>query len=179
MDSKIPLKWIDTIIAPFNVTIAGNQYGVNVPALGTASQQRTGDKCMFEKVDIRMMIALPVGLYNCFFRVVLVQTRGIDIPSFANMYSLGTSGAVDVTSHLMPYQHSRLKVLHDKTYSTNVYSNSGARYLGFTVKPTMPTAFLTGTSTPIEGGFFIQVITDGAGTPPICKFICRGWFRDV
>jgi hypothetical protein len=178
---KNALKVIDYIYVG-TVGTAATVLSLPLPPQGVLMFQRTGDEIEIDHFEMRLVtyVADTTNL----FRVCLIQYIGVQsaLPASTDIFSVGSSGAVDVTSFYKPLiVGETFRVLYDKLIELNQNaSNAQWTTLREFCPPIKSITFNATTVTAYCGQCYFVLLSDSGVVPnPGIDIMFRTFFRDA
>jgi hypothetical protein len=176
---KVQLKYLNTVIYQNSISaVAGTLVNPTFPSQGVTNGEREGDSLAIDHIEARIVITNiadittssnasdAIRLVCCQARANTVLTVSSPSAPSTGIFDFGTSGAVDITSHInFNAQNELFHVLHDQTYSSNFLSSNAFRQITLKLKPRVSKVnFTPTTTTSLCGGIFWVAMSWQAGT---------------
>jgi hypothetical protein len=176
---KVEMKYLNTTL--YNVVvpaITGTLVIPGLPSQGVTNGEREGDSLSIDEIELRCVMINIADITTSSnasdaIRLVCVQSRSSLTPSISysttpatGIFDLGSSGAVDITSHINLYaKNHTFHVLYDKTHSVGFLSSSSLKLIDFRLKPKVHKVdFTPGTGNTLMGQIVWVAMSWQAGT---------------
>jgi hypothetical protein len=176
---KVEMKYLNTAIYNNVVPpVTGTLVTPGLPSQGITNGEREGDSLFIDKIEVRCLMLNVADITTSSnasdgIRLVCVQSRSSVVPTLSysvapltGIFDLGSSGAVDITSHINLYAKNRtFHVLYDKTHSVGFLASSSLKLLDFNLKPKVDKIeFTPGSGSTLQGQIYWIAISWQAGT---------------
>jgi hypothetical protein len=179
---KVEMKYLNSAV--FNAYIPpviGGLASATFPSQGVTNGQREADSLAIKAIQVRCLMINIADITTSSnasdgIRLVCVQARTSVVPTLSysaapatGIFDLGSSGAVDITSHInLNAKDETFHVLHDETYPVCFLSSSALRLTHFILEPKVAKVnFTPTTTTSLMGGIYWVAISWQAGTTSI------------
>jgi hypothetical protein len=158
--------------------ITGVLASSGLPSQGVTNGQREGDSLSIDAIEVRCIMINIADITTSSnasdaIRLVCVQARTSLVPTISysaapatGIFDLGSSGAVDITSHInLNAKNETFHVLYDETHPICFLSSSAFKLLHFNLEPKVKKVNFTPTTTTfLMGGIYWISMSWQAGT---------------
>lgn len=157
-------------------------YEVFNPSQGSAYNQRVGDTCKINSMNLRFVATLnPSGATTQLFRLLLVKIR--DANGFSTLIGniLQNTGTNAIDQIVSPKNYDKrfdTKILLDKHISLVKASDKESVQLRYTFKNLGHTKFIQGTNQVENSRYILYIMSDQIDNVPFIDFNVRTTFVD-
>jgi len=176
---KVEMKYLNSIVyAVVTPSVNGTLSTPTLPSQGITNGEREGDSIAIDVIDARILMVNVSDITTSssasdLVRLVCVQSRSSVVPTISysaapttGIFDLGSSGGVDITSHInFNAKNETFHVLYDVTHTVCFLSSSASKLINLKLKPKVSKVNYTPTTTtPLMGGIYWIAFTWQAAT---------------
>ncbi len=143
------------------VTNTGTIFTLTMPAQGTSSNQRVGDRLHILKLDMQMYLTLATANSDV-VRIIFFQEKGLasTTPTASSILQ-----SVTPTSQLLYNARDLYHILYDELFGVCVNSSTSIRVVRTGLKiPIKDIHFVSGSTTPFSGQIWALALTSSVSS---------------